>query len=322
MMSENLQKDRRLEIALELNKTAARQGKDTNFKQWWFLDTNCISDLVKLSSEGYANKVQDFLDGRDILLISTSMQELSKAPDILQHAPSAFKSARLHLAPDITKFWKSDFINFFNDDQNRIPMNTLEVYPLQTDLIEMIVNSRKSEFDKACAIFEKDVSGKFYDLVGPDIGADFDERDLCIYIWYIVNKYSQKWFNLEIPQADFHPTNFPSFYTFFYAYYFRYVKNRDVKIELNDAIDLENCLVAPYCERYYCEAKFANILKNVKGRKPPTAFQLIKKTYKKGLITSEIFQAQRKEKTKLSRTSELLANTQIYSFSEMRSEIL
>ncbi|MCP4371927.1 MAG: hypothetical protein GY797_27990 [Deltaproteobacteria bacterium] len=322
MAFENSPKNRQLEIALELNKAAASQGKESNFMQWWYFDTNCISELVKLSSVGYADKVQEFLMGKDVLLTSTSMQELSKAPDILRYAPSAFKTANLFLAPDITKFWYSDFINFFNDDENRIPMNSLDVYPLKSDLIEMVLNSRKTEFDKACEIFEKEISSEFHASVGPDIGANMDERDLCVHIWNVVNEYSQEWFKLRIPQADLCAANFPSFYSYFYAYYFRYVKNRDAKLELNDALDLANCMVVPYCEKYYCEAKFANVLKNVKGRRPPTAFQLIKKMYKKGLITSEIFQAQRKDKEKLSRTSELLANTQIFSFSEMRSQML
>ncbi len=322
MYFENSPKNRQLDIALDLNIAAARRGKDSNFKHWWFFDTNCISEMVKLSSGGYSDKVLEFLKGKDILLTSTSMQELSKAPNILQRVPTVFKTAKLFLAPDITKFWYSDFINFFNDDQNPIPMNSLEVYPLQSELIEMILKSRKSEFDNACKFFKKEMSGKFYSLVGPDIGADIDEKDLCVYIWSVVNKYSQEWFNLGIPQADFCPANFPSFYSFFYAYYFRYVKNRDAKLELNDAIDLENCLVTPYCEKYFCEAKFANVLKNVKGRKPPTPFELIKKMYKKGLVTSEIYQAQRRSKEKLNCTSELLVNVNIYSFSEMKTQIL
>jgi hypothetical protein len=322
MSYDHLSKHRRKEISLALSKKAAEKGKDSNFKQWWYFDTNCISELVKLSSADHKDKVQEFLTGKEVLFTSTSIQELSKAPDILQNTPSAFETAQLYLAPDITKFWYSDFINFFNDDQNRIPINSLDVYPLQSDLIEMVLNSRKSEFEEACGIFNEEVSRKFFNSVLPDIGANFDERDLCVHIWKVINEYSQMWFELDIPIANSCSNNFPSFYAFFYSYYFRYVKNRDVKPELNDFIDLENCLAAPYCKRYYCESTFANVLNTVKGRKPPTAFHIVKKLYKTGYIKPEVYEAQRREKDKLSRSRKLLLNTDIFSFAEMRSHVL
>jgi hypothetical protein len=190
MSFQQLPKDQQLKIALELCKKAAEQGKDSFFHRWWYFDTNCISELVKLSIGGHSAAVHDFVAGRDVLLTSTSMQELRKVPNIL--------------------------------------------------------------------------------------------RSL-----------------------------------------FRYVKSSNVKPDINDFIDLANCSATPYCERYYCEATFANILREyVKGRKPPTAFQLIKKTYKKGLITQEIYEAQRQGKAKLSRTIPLLEHTEIFNFTEMRSQIL
>ena len=316
-----LPKDQQLEIALELCRKDAEQGKDSFFDQWWYFDTNCFSELVKLSTAGHAVAVRDFVDGQDVLLTTTSMQELSKAPAILQSIPSALETANLYLVPDITRFWYTDILNFVNVD--RTPMNSLQAYPLQADLLEMITDTHSAEFKRVCAVSESRVAEEYFAKITPDIGASLDERDLCVYIWKVVNAFSREWFKISIPHADFSPANFPSFYVFFYAYYFRYVKNSTVKPDLNDFIDLLNCSATPYCARYYCEATFAHILRNeVKGREPPTAFQLIKKTYKKGLISSEVYQAQRKAKDKLSSTAPLLEHTDIYSFAEMRAQIL
>lgn len=318
----HLSKKRQIDMALALCKSAAELGKDSTFKHWWFFDTNCLSELVKLSSSGYKKKVRNYVAGKDILLTSTSVQELSKAPDILQNILASLETSNLYFAPDITKFWYTDFINFFDDDNNHIPINSLDVYPLQPDLIEMVLETRKDEFESSINEFEENALDIFFDRVTPDIGASLDERDLCVHVFKVINEYSQSWFNLSIPHADICPLNFPSFYTFFYAYYFRIVKNRDMKLESNDFIDLENCMVAPYCERFYCEATFANVLNNIKGRKPPTAYRIVKKMYKMGLITSEVFNAQRRNKEKLSSTSKLLMNTEILKFAEMRSQIL
>ncbi len=249
------------------------------------------------------------------------MQELRKVPNILRSLPSALETANLYMAPDITRFWYTDIFNFVNID--RIQMNSLQVYPLQPDLLEMITHTHSAEFEQACAASEMDVAQQFFARVRPDIGASRDERDLGVHIWKSVNDFGREWFQINIPLADCNAVNFPAFYVFFYAYYFRYVKNSNVKLDINDFIDLLNCLATPYCERYYCEATFAHILhKYVKGRKPPTAFQLVKKMYKEGLITREIYEAQRQGKAKLSRTISLLEHTEIFNFTEMRSQIV
>jgi hypothetical protein len=321
MSFQQLPKDQKLKFALELGKKAAERGKDSFFDQWWYFDTNCLSELVKLYVGGHSSAVHNFVAGRDLLLTSTSMQEIRKVPNILRSLPAALETANLYMAPDITKFWYTDIFNFLNVD--RILMNALEVYPLLPDLLEMITNTRKAEFERACAISERDVAKRYFAMVGPDIGAGLDERDLGVYIWKVVRDFGREWFDIDIPPEDCNTVNFPAFYVFFYAYYFRYIKNSNVKPDINDLIDLANCLVAPYCERYYCEATFAHILKEyVKGRKPPTAFELIKKIYKKGMINRQVYEARRKRKTKLSSTVALLEHSQIFTFTEMRSQII
>lgn len=321
MSFQQLPKEQHLRIALELGKKAAERGKDSFFDRWWYFDTNCVSELVKLFIEGNSTAVHNFVAGRDVLLTSTSMQELRKTPNLLRSLPAALETANLYIAPDITRFWYTDIFNFLNVD--RIMMNSLQVYPLQPDLLEMITHTRSVEFEQACVTSEMDVTQRFFARVGPDTGASLDERDLGVHIWKVISNLGREWFQIDIPPADCNAVNFPAFYAFFYAYYFRYVKNSSVKPDINDFIDLANCLATPYCERYYCDATFAHILREyVKGRKPPTAFQLIKKMYKKGLITQETYDAQRQGKGKLGRTTPLLEHTEVFNFTEMRSQIL
>jgi len=321
MNFQKLKKVLKFKIALDLCEKAAEQGRDSFFDKWWYFDTNCLSELVKLSKKGYSIKINDFIQGRDILLSSTHMQELRNAPNILRSIPLVLSSANVYLVPDLTKFWYTDILNFLN--VNHKPINSLQVYPLQPQLLDMITYNRKKEFEQVCAETEFNIAQQFHTKVEPDIGADLDERKLCAHIVRQIKHYSNGWFQIDIKHEDCHATNFPSFYVFFYTYYFRYIKNRNIKPNKNDFIDMLNCLAAPYCERFYFEAAFTSILRNnVKGRKPPTAFQIIKKLYKKGLIDKKEYEIHHKNKRKLSHTSPLLEHNEIFNFSEMRSQII
>jgi hypothetical protein len=49
---------------------------------------------------------------------------------------------------------------------------------------------------------------------------------------------------------------------------------------------------------------------------------MIRKVYRKGLITKEIYEAQRRARDKLSSTAHLLPKTVVHNFAEMRSQVL
>ncbi|GAG92285.1 unnamed protein product [marine sediment metagenome] len=136
-----LKKALKSKIALDLCKKAAEQGRDSFFYKWWYFDTNCLSELVKLSTKGYSMKINDFIQDRDILLSSTHMQELRKVPNILRSIPLVLNSANVYLVPDMTRFWYTDIFNFLNDDHTLV--NSLQAYPLQPKLLDMITSNRK-----------------------------------------------------------------------------------------------------------------------------------------------------------------------------------
>lgn len=312
-----------LDFALRVAQRNAQIGKPSYFDKWWYFDTNCASEIVKLYLGDFQNEVEKFIFGKDILLTTTSFVELRRAPSILDNILKAFNKANVYLAPDISKFWYSDFINFLNDDKNPIEFNSLNIQLVQPALIEQVLSSKKSEIDKASKQFYLDIDENYSKIVQPDIGQNYDERDLCIHIKNKIREYGKKWFNLEIPTSDSNSVNFPSFYVFYYAYYYRYSKNRDIKVDLNDVVDLENCMALPYCERYFCEASFSVLLsKNVKGLIPPTAYNISKRLYKKGYLDKKIFDVHKKKRKLLSQTGPLLVNTEISSFREMRNQIL
>ena len=113
---------------------------------------------------------------------------------------------------------------------------------------------------------------------------------------------------------------FPSFYTYFYVYYFRFIKGDDVTPELNDAIDLVNCLPVPYCERYYAERTYTNVLKQVQNRTPPSVFAIAKRLYARKGISREVWEGLRQNKT-LRQVYPLIPSAQVYSFSDLRRHL-
>ncbi len=263
--------------------------------------------------------VERFISGRDILLPSTVIQELRKAPDLLQQLDIVLAHGSLFLAPDITRFWYSDVINFQNRDA-QIPINSLQVQPVPNNFFDAIL--KEENFENACVDAEKDVESRFFESIKLDIGSNLDERDLGIYIFSVVNKLSQEWLQIDIRTEDCTPANFPSFYTYYYAYYFRYIKNK-VKPEINDFLDLANCMVLPYCERFYGERKFTTILRDfVQGRTPPSPFLLAKRLNKNGVIDNRTFSVIKRNKALFSHTSQLLPNVEIVNFTEMRNAII
>ncbi len=322
MKFKDLPKSSQLAMSLGIAKERAALGKPSYFDRWWYFDTNCLSELVKLHRSGHDKKVAKFLAGKDVLISSTALEELRRAPEILSSLEETLHSSNPYMVPDLTKFWYTDIFNFLND-VDPIDFNSLDVFPLQRRFLSDLVGKNREVFNRVCAESERSIHNLFQMKVVPDVGANLDERDLCVYIWSVVNKNAQEWFNIEIPTADFRYSNFPSHYVHFYSYFFRYIKQPNIKVEINDFFDLAHCIPAPYCERIFCEAAFASILRqNIQGRSPPTALQLTKKTYKKGMISRDTYDNVRAKRSIFSRTTPMLQNVRISNFTEMRDEIV
>lgn len=322
MRFEDLPNESQVALSLGIAEERAKLGKPSYFDQWWYFDTNCISELVKLYSSGKKDEVFEFISDKDILISSTVLEELRRAPRILALLEKVLKVANPYMVPDITRFWYSDIFNFLNE-VDPIEFNSLEVFPIQTGFLSDLTGKNKKAFNKVCDKSEKSIRKIFQMKVAPDVGANIDERDLCVYIWNVVNKNSKEWFNIEIPIADFRYSNFPSHYIHFYSYFFRYIKQPNITLEFNDFFDLAHCIPSPYCDRVYCEAAFASILRhNIQGRFPPTALQLTKKVYKNGLISQARYDEIRKKRSLFDRSSSMLTNTTVRNFAEMREDIL
>lgn len=175
---------------------------------------------------------------------------------------------------------------------------------------------QRDDFRQACDKFDEEIQEYFVEKISKGIGKNINERDLNIVLIHtIINQYSQKWFGKSIP-IDIHPSSFKSFFIFAYTYYYRYLKNNDVRIETNDAIDFLNTFVSPYCERYYAEKKFTNIMRQYQGKFTPSAYELAKRIFKQGYLEEEKMRILRSKKERINHRYKLLSGVQIYDYSD------
>ncbi len=281
-----------------------------NSKKWWFFDTNCLSYIIKnYDDDDFRARLFSFLRKKPILILSNQVQEISRNSTLTDHFENVVKSLNTHFLPDLSRLWWAELCHFWNC----IEKNQFYTFCYVPGLKEQM---QRDDFRMACDKFDEEIQENYVEKVSREIGKNIDERDLnIILIQTIISRYSQKWFGKTVP-IDIHPSSFKSFFVFGYTYYYRYIKNSEVRIEPNDAIDLLNTIVSPYCEHYYAERKFTNIMRQYQGKFTPSAFALAKRIYKKGYIDEEKLLILRRHKERFNYRYRLLSGTQIYDFGE------
>lgn len=166
------------------------------------------------------------------------------------------------------------------------------------------------------------VEAEYVKRVQPDIGADIDERQLLSLIWFRINAIAREWLSLEIPTADARPDRFPAFFTFQYTYYFRSVKSRTVKIQLNDFNDITNTVAAPYCCDFFTEKTVASILRNdVQGRVPPRPIDTARRLNRRGVLPSETLERAKATIDQTAPNGALLLNTRVWTINDLRKHV-
>jgi hypothetical protein len=295
-------------------------GKPADFRQWSFFDTNCLSELVKLAEGGNAERVSEFVQGRDVLISSTNLQELRHVPQLAQRIPDIFRKAKLSLVPDLTKFWDADLYNFFNIGGH--PRNVLETYPLPTGVFAEL--DKHPKFIEVCERSEQELWQGFRDRVAPDFASKLSEAELGAAIWHKISAYSEESpYSRAIPPADGRYENFPAFYTFHYTYYFRYMKSDTSKVDPNDFNDLLHSIAAPYCTLMCIEKSFGKLLRNeIQGRVPATPYSIAKKLHKKGHVDPKVLRNASTSQAMRKASEGMLPAVEILTMSEMRSRVL
>jgi len=308
---------RQIALALRSAKTRADAGKRSSFKNWWYFDTNCLSELVKEYRRSGTQAIANLISGKDILLSNTVLVEMRKRPDLLDKLEQALQPAKPFLVPDIWRFWDADIANFLNVDQ--IALNVLDVFPVPAGFLASLSQNRR--FSQVSNTMELELDRGFLSGLAPDVGSRMDERDLCMVIWSKIANHAKQYAKVEIPWVDVTPAAFPSFYVYFYTYYFKFMRSNCVAPELNDALDLTNSLPLPYCERYYGERAFTNVLKSVQAHEPPSSWALCTRAYKEHRIDYQTYKALKDKREQVSQTSPMLEGVHIFNFSELQSHL-
>jgi hypothetical protein len=186
--------------------------------------------------------------------------------------------------PHPTKFWDCDLWTFFNTQG--IQRNVWQAFPVRAGKIQFQLSLPDAVYAQA----EHRAGDPFLAQIERDRQEGVHEQKLVAMVWGKVNELAREQYRVEIPAADCRPENFPAVFTFFYAYYHRFLAQRRVVPERGDFIDLAHASISPYCQDFYAEQKLVKRLRRqVKDRTAgvPTPFQTAKRMFKEGHIDAE-----------------------------------
>lgn len=299
--------------------TEANQGKDASFKQWTFLDTCCVSELVKLEGAGEKERVREFVRGRDILIPLTVVQELRRRPSISQRVPDVLDAANIYGFPHPTKFWDCDLWMFLNTQG--IQRNVLQAFPVSSEKFRFQLGLPDALYVRA----EHMADGPFRAQIERDRQEGVHEHKLVSMMWGTVNELAREQYRVDIPVADCRPENFPAVFVFYYTYYHRFLAQRRVVPEPGDFIDLTHASISPYCTDFFAEQKLVQRLRRqIKDRSAsaPTPFQVAKRLFKEAHIDADHLERARRSEDMKRETSPLLADTNFVTHMEMREAVL
>lgn len=301
---------------------ALERVSDPTFKGWTFFDTCCLSDLVKLATadKDKADRVRAFVKGLDVVVPQTILQEIGRAPALAQRVADVLSDANLYLIPHPTNFWECDIWNFLNTTGLR--KNVLAVVPMPRAMFHVLDfdTPLRTSFHRADRLAET----QFFTQIARDRGENVGEHKLVAMIWGKANDLMLQRYKMGLAAADCRPENFPSLFTYYYAYYFRYLVQRHVVPTRNDFVDLAHASAAPYSRVFYGEQKLVQQLKQIQRRpnSAPTPYSVAKKMYKEKLIDSVSHEEARRSDDMRRPASPILQSTRFVTHMEMHQAVL
>jgi hypothetical protein len=301
-----------------------------SFKDWWFFDTNCLSELIKQHLNGNQDNVENLIRDKFLLISSSNLLEISKRPDLANNLFEVVECSNVYVIPNTTIYWqieissflkKANMSNILRSADHRFNNREVPIlYKLESGFSEALLNDNRfleivRDSDNVRLQWQKGVRG---DIGQAITNSFFNEIILWSHISRKMNEYSREWFKATVPVDECTLNNFPSFFTYWYTYYYRYMKNH-VTPEKNDFEDIQSANLLPYCTKYFGERKFTNIFKSIKNMEPPSIYKIHKEMKNSGVKTRKAFKNIKSEKVKrqYKQRYKLFPNTEVFNFREL-----
>lgn len=292
-------------------------------KDWWFFDTNCLSELVKRFNRGEKESVQHFVKDKYILVQVANLLELTRTTALLEEVPPAFSTAAfVGVTTSVHPFIRRDLYSHLGFE--RINPNPLGLYELTEEFAQEL--PKHQGFRDAVAQSDADVQSRYAGQVNQDIGADFLTPVMIYgYAKMALRRFIESILELEkdhdlpkkIPR---NPGTFPSHFTFWAAYRFLYLTDKNVKVRTNDFNDLSLTLAAPVCERFYTEKRLAHVLKQVKDYELPSERMVVASA-----LQYDTTKTKREKQAELARYPDVrrrvLKTTSIFTFADLLTHL-
>jgi len=273
--------------------------------RWNFLDTNCLSYLVKNFGTGIESEETKGFQTNPLLITQSQLMEMSKDTRLVEKADQVLNKFQVFVLSDVFAVWEAEIGQYLKQKSPRF-----KVYRFQGPTKDLV---NRPDFITAVSTFHQNIDDDFSNMVSGDIGTNIDERDLNVVVVDKICGYAREWFGSEVPLFA-SPSIFRGFYTYFYTYFFRYIKKQEITVSSNDAVDLANTIVAPYCRRYCAEHSFASTLKEFQGRFTSTVIAIAKRGYMTGRWEERDWDFIRKHRSLFDKKYKLLSGVEILSY--------
>lgn len=162
---------------------------------------------------------------------------------------------------------------------NLINRDPLGLYELTEEFAQQLPHHQG--FRNAIAQTDADIESRYAEKVQQDIEADFIEPFMVYgHAKTVLRRFIESILGLErghiaSARVPKNPRTFPSHFTYWFAYQFSYLTEKNIKVRTNDFNDLSLTLAAPICERFYTEKRLAHVLKQVKNYEVPSEQMII-----------------------------------------------
>ncbi len=286
-------------------------------RDWWFLDTNCLSEIVKGYTGGKRATIDAFLRGQHIIIPPTVLSELLQAPQLLKALPKALSATRYTgVTTQTNPFFRRDLFKLL--EFKYLDPNVLGLQQLTDEFVTLLVNS--DSFRRTVADSNEEINVKYIQKVMPDLTSNLDAVDVYVHAKKVLNDNIASILKIKaanpLPKLPKNPYTFPAIFCFWFAYYHLYLKSNTSKPYANDLNDLAHTLCAPICSRFYTEKRLSTALKQMRKFKVPSERAVAEKVNERVGVSGF---ASMKESLD-NRQRILLPTTQIFSLAELREQ--
>lgn|GEM_PF-5509882 len=293
-----------------------------DFRGYTLLDTNCLSELVKIYRSKCRAK-RDALDkwtlDRAIMIPKPNIWELSRKPGYIWDLREILRDAVAIVQADENALYDTEILFFLGLSA---PNNN----PLKLGYFDSFLDSviGDDEEEIAMAVQKQDrQKGPFIEAIQSQRQQrENNSTTVSLVLDQVTHRALQLGYNIPFKDLTWHlsPEHFPAHFLLHELARVHY-RNPQTKVKTNDLVDIQTCLRVPYCSRAYLDKSLCHTLREIVGRAFPyprrAAYELAKRDKDSSDIIKRLHYVSRRDPL----TEPLLPHLEIRNINDLQNDI-